>query len=169
MVTTSGDLDAQETPNCRLELSTGRGAAGHHGTHAELHSEVPSMSPGNRVASLFRRVGIAVTLGALALTAFAPMALASHLGATVDCGSTGIFTIKATETGNGSWQAPGPGSILLFEEGGTLKPLELWVDGNLRFSTAVTGREHNALTEVQCTFTIGTGQFFWVEGIFTGR
>ena len=116
-----------------------------------------------------RRIGVAIALAALAVTAFAPMALASHGGASVDCGSYGTFTLRVTETGNGSWQAPGPGNVLIFEEGGTLKPLEVWVDGNLRFSNAATGRDQNALTEVQCSFVIGTGQRFVVEGILTSR
>lgn len=116
-----------------------------------------------------RAVGVALALGALAVTVFAPMTLASHGGATVECGSYGTFTLAVTETGNGSWQAPGPGDLLLFEEGGTLKPLQLWVDGSLRFSYAATGRDQNAVTEVECTFVIGTGQTFVVEGILTTR
>ena len=110
-----------------------------------------------------------MALAAIAVTAFAPMALASHGGATVDCGTYGTFTLNVTETGNGSWQAPGPGDMLLFEEGGGLKPLEVWVDGSLRFSNAAVGRVNNAITEVACTFVIGTGQTFYVEGILTGR
>ena len=121
------------------------------------------------VNRLPRRLGVAVVFWVLAVTAFAPMALASPGGATVDCGSYGSFTLKATETANGSWQAPGPGDILVFEEGRTLKPLELWVDGSLRFTTATIGRLQNAITEVRCTFVIGTGQTFVVEGILTDR
>src|SRR5688500_7957465 len=98
-----------------------------------------------------RRMGVAIALAALAVTAFAPLALASHGGATVDCGSSGTFTLRVTETGNGDWQAPGPFDMLLFEEGGAFKPLEVWVNGSLRFSNAAIGRDQNALTEVQCT------------------
>lgn len=116
-----------------------------------------------------RRVTVAIVAGALTVLALAPATLASHLGATVDCGSDGTYTIRATETGNGSWQAPGPLDILLFEEGGTFIPLEVWVNGNLRFSNALVGREMNALTEVQCSFQIGTGQLFEVEGLLVAR
>jgi len=119
--------------------------------------------------ALPRRVGAALALAALAVASLAPMALASHGGAIVDCGSYGTFTLDVTETGNGSWQAPGPGDMLLFEEGGALKPLEVWVDGSLRFSNAAVGRDNNAITEVQCTFVIGTGQTFYIEGILTSR
>ena len=120
-------------------------------------------------SGLARRASAAIVAGALAGLALAPATLASHLGATVDCGSDGTYTIRATETGNGSWQAPGPFDILLFEEGGAFIPLEVWVNGNLRLSNAIVGREMNALTEVQCSFQIGTGQLFEVEGLLVAR
>jgi len=116
-------------------------------------------------ARLARRVSAAVAAGVLAALALAPATLASHLGASVDCGSAGTYTLHATETSNGDWQAPGPGDVLLFEEGGVLIPLELSVNGNQRFSKATVGREQNALTEVHCSFQIGTGQQFVVEGL----
>lgn len=116
-----------------------------------------------------RRASAALALGLLGGLAFAPSTLASHLGAAVDCGSAGTFTLDATETGNGDWQAPGPGDVILLEEGGTLTVFELWVDGNLRFSKAAVGRTRNALAETQCSFTIGTGQLFEVEGLLILR
>jgi hypothetical protein len=120
-------------------------------------------------ARLARRVSAALAAGALAALALAPATLASHLGATVDCGADGTYTLHATETSNGDWQAPGPGDVLLFEEGGVLIPLELSVNGSLRFSKATVGRDQNGLTEVQCSFQIGTGQLFEVEGLLVAR
>lgn len=123
------------------------------------------MTRSARVRDGSRRTGPAVALAAMALLAFAPSALASHGGATVYCGSAGTYTLKVAETGNGSFQAPAPGSTLLFEEGGGLTVFEVIVDGQLRFSNAVTGREKNGVTEVQCSFEIGSGQHFEVTGI----
>ncbi|MEX0709591.1 MAG: hypothetical protein WD116_00125 [Chloroflexota bacterium] len=110
----------------------------------------------------------AILLASAALALTTPAVLASHSGAKVDCGSAGTYTIRATENGAG-FQAPDPSSVLIFEEGGTLMLFEVSVNGQVRFSNALTGRESNAVEETNCSFTIGSGAYFEVVGILNLR
>jgi hypothetical protein len=108
----------------------------------------------------------ALVVGALVIGTFAQPAGASHAGAIVDCGSAGTFTLRAHDNGAG-FQSPGPADVLVFEEGGTLAILEFYVNGELSFSNAETGRAHNNLEEVTCSFTSGGGVAFTAIGILT--
>jgi hypothetical protein len=114
-----------------------------------------------------RRPIMALAVGALVvLGTFAQPAGASHAGAIADCGSAGIFTLKAHDNGAG-FQSPGPADVLVFEEGGTLTILEFYENGRLLFSNAETGRANNNLEEVTCSFTTGGGVSFVAIGILT--
>jgi hypothetical protein len=108
----------------------------------------------------------AVGLAVAAVLAAAPAVFASHSGEIADCGDAGSYTLHATDTAAGT-QAPEPGNVLIFEEGGTLTVMEVWRDGQLRFSNAATGRTKNALDEVTCTFTNGAGNYFEITGVLT--
>ena len=104
----------------------------------------------------------------LATVGFCGTALASHAGAEVPCDNGGHFTIRAAENSAG-FQSPTPFTALVFEEGGVLTVHAVRVDGQPLFSHAETGRATNALTEVTCSFTIGTGESFEVTGILNAR
>ena len=111
----------------------------------------------------------AIAFAITALIASAPAAFGSHAEETLDCGSAGTFVMRATETGAGDHQAPEPSSVLLLEGGGALTVLEFWVNGQLRFANASTGRGNNAVTEVTCSFRNEAGMLFEVNGILTPR
>jgi hypothetical protein len=115
-----------------------------------------------------RRVAIAVACAFASAGLFVGSASASHAGALVTCDNGDTFTIRAVDNGAG-FQSPGPGDVLIFEEGGVLTILRASVDGNLQFSFAETGRARNAIDEVTCSFTIGAGAFFEVTGVLTAR
>jgi hypothetical protein len=114
------------------------------------------------------RGGITVlTAGALAVLAFAQPAGASHAGAIADCGSAGTFTVKAQDNSAG-FQSPAPDKVVLFEEGGSLTILEFYVNGQLFFSLAQTGRATNNVDEVTCSFTnADPGETFTAVGVLT--
>jgi hypothetical protein len=116
--------------------------------------------------SMRRRI-MALAVGALGvLGTFAQPVGASHAGAIADCGSAGTFTVKAHDNGAG-FQSPAPADVLVFEEGRTLAILEFYVNGQLSFSNAQTGRANNNLEEVTCSFTSGGGVLFTAIGILT--
>ena len=115
-----------------------------------------------------RRVVLGLAASALViLCAFPLPAGATHAGATADCGSAGTFTVKAQDTGAGV-QFPDPGKLVLFEEGGALTVLEFYVDGQLVWSAAQTGRANNNVTVVTCSFrNADPGELFTVVGVLT--
>ena len=92
-----------------------------------------------------------VTLAWVSL--LAPPAAALHNGATVDCGDAGTFTINAQPNGAG-FEAPPPGDVLRFEEGGVLTIMQIIIDDEVVFDPAAVGRANNALEEVTCTFSL---------------
>lgn len=101
------------------------------------------------------------------LGAFPQPAGATHAGAIVDCGSAGTFTVKAQDTGSGV-QFPDPGKLVLFEEGGALTVLEFYIEGQLVWSAAQTGRANNNVTEVTCSFrNADPRELFTVVGVLT--
>jgi hypothetical protein len=101
------------------------------------------------------------------LCAFPLPAGATHAGATADCGSAGTFTVKAQDTGAGV-QFPDPGKLVLFEEGGGVTVLEFYIEGQLVWSAAQTGRANNNVSEVTCWFrNADPGELFTVVGILT--
>jgi hypothetical protein len=100
------------------------------------------------------------TVGVFA--ALAPSAVASHAGATADCGTAGTFTIKAT-TNMAGFQSPAPDKLILFEEGGVLTVRRLYVEGELVLTRGTT-----VPNEVTCTFTIGAGLTFTAIGTLAG-
>ena len=102
----------------------------------------------------------ATTVGVLAV--LAPSAVASHAGATADCGTAGTFTIKAT-TNMADFQSPAPDKLILFEEGGVLTVRRLYVEGQL-----VLSRGTVVPNETTCTFTIGAGLTFTAIGTLAG-
>src|SRR5215207_3931745 len=116
-----------------------------------------------------RRVVVGLTAGALVILGACPQpAGATHDGATADCGSAGTFTVKAQDTGAGV-QFPDPGKLVLFEGGGALTVLEFYVEGQLVWSAAQTGRASNNVTEVTCSFrNADPGELFTVVGVLTG-
>jgi hypothetical protein len=102
-----------------------------------------------------------------AFGAFAQSAGASHAGAIADCGAAGTFTVKATDIPSG-FQAPNPGVVTVFEEGGTLAIMEFSVNGELFLSRAETGRAQRSVDEVTCSYTTGDGALMIeVTGILT--
>jgi hypothetical protein len=116
-----------------------------------------------------RRRILGLAVGAtIVLGAFAQPVGASHAGAIADCGSGGTFTVKAHDNGAG-FQSPAPDAVLAFEEGGTLTILDFYVNGQLIFSKAETGRANNNQEEVTCSFTSGDGVLFTATGILTAR
>ena len=100
------------------------------------------------------------TVGVFA--ALAPSAVASHAGATADCGTAGTFTIKAT-TNMAGFQSPAPDKLILFEEGGVLTVRRLYVEGELVLTRGAT-----VPNEATCTFTIGAGLTFTAIGTLAG-
>ena len=115
-----------------------------------------------------RSTGLGLAASALVmLGAFPQPAGATHAGAVADCGSAGTFTVKAQDTGVGV-QSPDPGKLVLFEEGGALTVLEFYVEGQLLWSAAQTGRAKNNVTEVTCSFrNADPGELFTVVGVLT--
>ena len=102
-------------------------------------------------------------------------AVAGHDDETATCtnGTTvTTFTIRATANSAG-FESPNPFNVLVFEEGAVLTAQAVRVNGNLIFSHAGTGLAQNALTEVTCTFTVGSGMgagsVFEVTGILIVR
>src|SRR5215213_584720 len=119
------------------------------------------------VMSMRRAVlGVAVSVLVI-LGAFPLPAGATHAGAIADCGSAGTFTVKAQDTGAGV-QFPDPGKLVLFEEGGVVTVLEFYVEGQLVWSAARTGRANNNVTEVTCSCrNADPGELFTVVGVLT--
>jgi hypothetical protein len=116
--------------------------------------------------SLPKRVAT-TSLAATAVLALAAQPVgASHAGATVDCGDAGTFILQATEVPSGL-QQPDPAVVTVFKEGGTLAMMEFWVNGELIFSAAGTGRAHRKVDEVTCTYTTGLGSEIVIKGILT--
>jgi hypothetical protein len=122
------------------------------------------MRPKEAGIMLRRGIALSVFFTVMLFAAFAPSAGASHNGAIADCGTAGTFTVKATPN-NGGFQSPAPDKLILFEEGAVLTVQQLSVDGELIFTRAATGSQHNAITQVTCSFTIGAGSTFVVTGI----
>jgi hypothetical protein len=117
--------------------------------------------------SMRRAVLVLAASDLVILGAFPLPAGATHAGATADCGSAGTFTVKAQDTGAGI-QVPDPGKLVLFEEGGVVTVLEFYVEGQLVWSAAQTGRVKNNVTEVTCSFrNADPGELFTVVGVFT--
>ena len=103
-----------------------------------------------------RRHGLALIALAVALGvgAYARPTGAYHAGATVDCGSAGTFTIKATETAAGPGiQAPYPWTTIVFEEHRVLTVFRFTENGQVLYDRAATGRTTNDANVVTCTFT----------------
>jgi hypothetical protein len=118
---------------------------------------------------LSKRGGITLAIATLvALGGVAGPAVASHAGATANCGGAGTFTVKAAENSAG-FQSPFPTSVIVFEEGGVLTVHEVSRDGQLLVTRADTGRENDNLTEITCSFTTGSDGTFTVTGILTAR
>ena len=114
-----------------------------------------------------RRVVVGLVAALVILGAFPQLAAATHAGAIADCGGAGTFTVKAQDTGAGV-EFPDPGKVVLFEEGGALTVLEFYVEGQLVWSAAQTGRAKNNVTEVTCTFrNADPGELFTVLGVLT--
>jgi hypothetical protein len=114
-----------------------------------------------------RRVITMLTVGTLVvLGTSAQPAAATHGGAIADCGSAGTFTVKAQDNGAGV-QSPDPGKLVLFEEGGALTVFDFYVNGQLVFSIAPTGRAKNNVEEVTCSFRNADGELFTVTGVLT--
>jgi hypothetical protein len=120
------------------------------------------------MARIRRRIAIAGSVALLAVGVLAQPVAALHKGATADCGSAGILTLKAQPNGAG-FEAPPPGDVLRFEEGGTLSILVLQIDGQVVFDAAAVGRANNNIDEVTCSFELANGVPFVVTGIYTGR
>jgi hypothetical protein len=113
-------------------------------------------------------VGLAAS-ALVMLAAFAQSAGATHAGAIADCGSAGTFTVKAQDNGAGT-QSPDPGYVVLFEEGGALSVQQLYVEGQLVWSAADTGRAKNNVTEATCSFrNADPGELFTVVGVLTAK
>jgi hypothetical protein len=107
-----------------------------------------------------------VSVAILVVGLMAQPATAAHIGATVDCGDAGTFTIRATPNGAG-FEAPTIGGVILFEEGGALVPLLAYRNGVLQWGDSATGMAANAVDETTCTFTIASG--YWeITGVFVG-
>ena len=116
---------------------------------------------------MLRRVIAAVALAAAMGPAYVQTADAFHAGATVDCGSAGTFTIKATQTGAGPGiQAPYPWTTIVFEEGGVLTVGKFVENGRVLYNRNETGRAMNNVDEITCTFTFVRG-LIEVTGILT--
>jgi hypothetical protein len=117
-----------------------------------------------------RRAAVGLAASALVvLGTFSQPAGATHAGAIADCGSVGTFTVKAQDNGAGS-QSPDPGKVVVFEEGGALTVLEFYVDGQLIWSAAKTGRAHNNVVETTCSFrNADPGELFTVVGVLTAK
>jgi hypothetical protein len=117
-----------------------------------------------------RRVITMLTIGTLVvLGTSAQPAAATHDGAIADCGSAGTFTVKAQDNGAGV-QSPDPGKLVLFEQGGALTVFDFYVNGQLVLSLAQTGRAHNNVEEVTCSFrNADPGELFTVTGVLTAR
>ena len=110
---------------------------------------------------------VAMIMAAMSLGAYVQPASAFHAGATVDCGSAGTFTIKATQTGAGPGiQAPYPWTTIVFEEGGVLTVFKFIENGQVLYDRNETGRAMYAANEVTCTFTFERGDIE-VTGILT--
>lgn len=111
-------------------------------------------------------VGVAAS-AVVVLGALAQSASATHAGAIADCGSAGTFTVKAQDTGAGV-QFPDPGKVVIFEEGGALTVQQFYIEGQLVWSAADTGRAENNVTEVTCSFrNADPGELFTVVGVLT--
>ena len=91
-------------------------------------------------------------------------AAALHIGAIVDCGDAGTFTIEAQPNGAG-FEAPPPSGALLFEEGGVLTLLKIVRDGVVVFDAPAVGRANNAVDEVTCTFELANGVDVEMTGV----
>jgi hypothetical protein len=125
---------------------------------------------GKEAASM-RRIMMLLTVAlvmAAMLGVYTQTASAFHAGATADCGSAGTFTIAATQTAkNPFFQAPGPKSVLLFEEGGVLTVFKLTLNGQVLLDKNETGREMNNVNEVTCTFAVPNLGVFEATGVLT--
>ena len=114
-----------------------------------------------------RRAIAVIALALVTTFAAAQSALASHAGATADCGAAGTFTVKSA-TNSAGFQSPTPFNAVVFEEGGVLTVQQILRNGQLVFTKAATGAAQNAVAEVTCSFTSGEGDTFTVTGILAG-
>jgi hypothetical protein len=121
-----------------------------------------------RMSMSIRRAAVGLAASAVVvLGAFPQPAGATHAGAIADCGSAGTLTVKAQDTGAGV-EFPDPGKLVLFEEGGVLTVLEFYVEEQLLWSAAPTGRANNNIDEVTCSFrNADPGELFTVVGVLT--
>ncbi len=77
------------------------------------------------------------------------------------------LTLQTVQTGAG-FDEPASFNVLLFEEGGVLTPTSMFINGQLLFSIADTGRDHRDTTDATCvySFTTEEGEFnFVVTGL----
>jgi len=118
------------------------------------------------MAPLRRKIAVVVFLAFASVGLLAQPAATFHEDATVDCGSTGTFTLKTTPTGEG-FGAPRFTAVLLFEGGGTLSVMKASFNGVVVFDPAATGRAANAVEEVTCSFTLRNGVFVEITGVYT--
>jgi hypothetical protein len=118
------------------------------------------------------RTGIKLAVvGLLALASLGLLvqpAAAFHAGATVNCGTVGTFTVRATPNA-ADFESPPPNAVLLFDEGGTLSILEVYRNGQLVWNPAHVGRASNNVEEVTCSYTLANGVQLQVTGVFTGH
>jgi len=107
---------------------------------------------------LRRGIALVALVAAMGLGAYVQTVGASHAGSTVDCGSAGTFTLKATPTPAGpGTQAPYPWTTILFEEGGVLTVFKFVENGIVAFDKNEPARANNNVDEVTCRFTFRRG------------
>jgi hypothetical protein len=103
----------------------------------------------------------------VAIFATSQAAMASHAGATADCGAAGTFTVKAA-TNSAGFQSPTPFTAIVFEENAVLTAQQVSRNGVLLFTRAGMGAQQNNLSEVTCSFTTVSDGTFTVTGVLAG-
>jgi hypothetical protein len=93
-----------------------------------------------RIMGIIAVLSLIVT--AMDLGVYVQPAVAFYAGATVDCGSAGMFTIKATQTGEGPGiQAPYPWTVIVFKERGVLTVFKFTGNGQVLINKNETARD----------------------------
>src|SRR5262245_51230695 len=115
------------------------------------------------------KLALAGLCASAVLVVGAQPAAAIHQGATLDCGSAGTFTLKATDTGAGLFPPSFFQVELLLRDGhqvGTMVPFQVYVNGSLQtISTGAAnavGSQHGLST---CSFTGSDGSQVVLIGI----
>jgi hypothetical protein len=67
------------------------------------------------------------------------------------------------------FESPPWGDVLLFQGGGTLSPLVVYIDGEVAWDDASGGLANNAVDEVTCSFELANGVHVEATGVFTRR